>query len=181
MGHYPTPDDYDFFFYNFQSTLTEVEFIKVTGFLGICFFKRILFKICLYRFLCKKIDLPLRPYPIAKIMIWTNLNLYYMRMLPHKLRLFWPICFWKEFLFCFYVNICHPIAIVAPLYTLWLWCKQTWTIFSASTQISAWRSSSEKMYQNVSSPWKKVWPFILTCLNFFCKIIVCARFCWNLV
>lgn len=156
MGPYATPDDYDFFFYNFQSTLTEVEFIKVTGFLGICFFKRILFKICLYRFLCKRFDLPLRPYPIAKIMIWTNLNLYYMRMLPHKLRLFWPICFWKEFLFCFYVNICHPIAIVALLYTLWLWCKQTWTIFSASTQISAWRSSSEKMYQNVSSPWKKV-------------------------
>lgn len=87
-----------YFFYNFQSTLTEVEFIKVTGFLGICFLKRILFKICLYRFLCKKFDLPLRPYPIAKIMIWTNLKLYYMRMLPHKLRLFLPISFWKELL-----------------------------------------------------------------------------------
>lgn len=70
MGPYPTPDDYDFFFYNFQSTLTEVEFIKATGFIGICFFKRILFKIrFVYRFLWKKFDLPLRPYPIAKIMI----------------------------------------------------------------------------------------------------------------
>lgn len=87
----------------------------------------------------------------------------------------------KNFSNCFYVNICHPNAIVAPLYTLWLWCKQTWTIFYAATQVSAWRSSSEKMYQNVSSPWKKVWPFILTCLNFLCKIIVCARSCWNLV
>lgn len=43
----------------------------------------------------------------------------------------------KNFSNCLYVKICHPIAIVAPFYTLWLWFKQTWTILSASTQVSA--------------------------------------------
>lgn len=127
MGPHLTPDDYDYFFYNFQSTLTEVEFIKVTSFLGM-FFKRILFKIYLYRFLCKKKLIYHYAHTLSPRswfeQIWTSFG-FSDRFVSEK-----------NFSNCFYVKICHPVAIVAPLYTLWLWFKQTWTIISASTQVS---------------------------------------------
>lgn len=31
------------------------------------------------------------------VMIYTTLNLYYMRKLPHKLKLFWPCNFWENY------------------------------------------------------------------------------------
>lgn len=116
------------------------------------FLKRIVLKICLYKFLCTKFDLPLQPYPITEIMILTNLNLYYLRMLSHKFRLIWPICFWKNVSYCFYEKKCHPIVIVTQLYPLKSWFKQTWInslCLHTSFSISG-RLFSEKMYQNVS-------------------------------
>lgn len=79
------------------------------------FLKRILFKICLYKFLCTKFDLPLRPYPTTEIMILTNLNLYYLRMLSHKFRLFWPICFWKKYLLLFLCKNLSPNCNCNPI------------------------------------------------------------------
>lgn len=65
------------------------------------------------------------PFHIPGIMILTNLNLHYLRLLPHKLKLFWP----KRFLRTFfekknlYGNIRAPLW---PHQTPGIMIKHTW-------------------------------------------------------
>lgn len=149
------------------------------------FLKRIVLKICLYKFLCTKFDLPLQPYPINEIMILTNLNLYYLRMLSHKFRLIWPICFWKNVSYCFYEKKLSPNCNCNPIISPKIMIQTNMNQFSLSPHkfqhfwtIIFWEDVSKCF---LTSPQKKAWPYILTYLNFLYKMIVCARFCWNLV
>lgn len=53
------------------------------------------------------------PYPMDHDL--HNLNLYYLRILPYKLRLYWPIGFWEEdlkrfFSIYFYNSKCLPLS-----------------------------------------------------------------------
>lgn len=36
------------------------------------------------------------PNPTPGIMIWTDMNLQYIRKLPHRIQIFWQNCFWEE-------------------------------------------------------------------------------------
>lgn len=58
------------------------------------------------------------PHPTQRIMIWTKLNLSYLRMLWHKFQLFKAICFWEDLkkknIFCIYI-LCKFLSL-SPLH-----------------------------------------------------------------
>ena len=75
------------------------------SFLGHIVFEKKIFKDFLYIFLCKTWSPNCGPTLPPGTMIWTNLYLHYMRMLPLKVELFWHNSFWEEYFERFSLNI----------------------------------------------------------------------------
>ena len=64
----------------------------------------------LYIFLCKTWSPRCGPALPQGTMIWTNLNLHYLRMLPQKYQLLRLISFWEEDLNRLYVLLCKNLT-----------------------------------------------------------------------
>ena len=77
-----------------------------------------IFKEILYIFLCKtstpQCGLTLPP----GVMIFTTLNLHYLRMLPHKFQLSWLSGSWEEDFWKF-LEIFHYFLIISPFKRVW--------------------------------------------------------------
>ena len=81
------------------------------SFSGLVFLEKKIFKDCSYIILCKTLIPYCVPIVPSGVMIWTNLNLHYIRKLPHNSQLSWPSGSWeKDFqmtppYFCMFVII----------------------------------------------------------------------------
>lgn len=86
-------------------------------------------KDCLNIFPCKNASLSFGTTFLRGSIIWTNLNLHYIRMLPNKLELFRYNGFEKEFLKDFlYLFLCKTSSLGGDSWPYFsgLWFEQSW-------------------------------------------------------
>lgn len=107
-------------FLNFESTLPKDASTLVSAFLADLFLRRRYLKIYSIYSYIKNSTLHCGHTPTQRVVIFTTLNLHYLRMLTHKFELFWPNCSWEENLWKF-LKFFPYFLIISP-------CKMAWSL-----------------------------------------------------
>jgi hypothetical protein len=124
-------------------------------------------------------------------MIWTNLNLHYVRILSCKFEIFWACGSWEDFwmtlpYFCIFVIIsplnrtCLFIWTILNSLQLRMICTKFHWNWPASSGEEHFKKQSVYFYSfAIISPWKRGLPFTWTIWNLLYLRMICANFGYN--